>query len=68
MIIKSNLCLRFGDEWSKKADKVFDNNEMTDEDVLEAQEEGGKVHRILRKKRYDLDGKVIPEDFEDINV
>lgn len=68
MIIKSNLRLRSNDQWSKKADKVFDNNEMTDEDVQEAQEEGGKVLHILRKKRYDLDGRVIPEDFEDINV
>jgi uncharacterized protein YgiM (DUF1202 family) len=65
MIIKSNLRLRSDEQWSKKADKVFDNNELTDED---AQEESGKVPYILRKKRYDLDGRVIPEDFEDINV
>ncbi|MFA7672240.1 MAG: hypothetical protein WCY62_00110 [Clostridia bacterium] len=68
MISKSNLRLHSNEQWGKKSDKVFDNNEMTDEDIQEALEESGKVLCILHKKRYDLDGRVIPEDYEDINI
>jgi len=68
MIMRSNLRLHSNEQWSKKSDKVFDNNEMTDEDMQDVLEENMKVLRILHKKRYDLDGRVIPEDNEDINI
>jgi uncharacterized protein YgiM (DUF1202 family) len=68
MVMQSNLRLRSNEQWSKKSDKVFDNNEMTDEDMQDELEESRKAPHSLHKKRYDLDGHVIPEDYEDIYI